>query len=109
MKRKKSMLALALAVGYLSNTLLQPVLHGEEAVIPIQIEDHTLSPSTLSEDTASSSTLTSETEDALSRKKRDLGHPEEIVEIDGVQYVKLSPIITTSLATTLSTSAVIRT
>ena len=44
MKRKKSMLALALAVGYLSNTLLQPVLHGEEAVIPVQIEDHTLSP-----------------------------------------------------------------
>ena len=99
MKRKKSMLALALAVGYLSNTLLQPVLHGEEAVIPVQIEDRTLSPSTLSEDTASSSTLTSETEDTLSRKKRDLGHPEEIVEIDGVQYVKLTPIITTKLET----------
>lgn len=99
MKRKKSMLALALAIGYLSNTLLQPVLHGEEAVIPVQIEDHTLSPSTLSEDTASSSTLTSETEDTLSRKKRDLGHPEEIVEIDGVQYVKLTPIITTKLET----------
>lgn len=99
MRRKKSMLALALAVGYLSNTLLQPVLHGEEAVIPVQIEDHTLSSSTLSEDTASSSTLTSETEDTLSRKKRDLGHPEEIVEIDGVQYVKLTPIITTKLET----------
>lgn len=99
MRRKKSMLALALAVGYLSNTLLQPVLHGEEAVIPVQIEDNTLSPSTLSEDTASSSTLTSETEDTLSRKKRDLGHPEEIVEIDGVQYVKLTPIITTKLET----------
>ena len=99
MKRKKSMLALALAVGYLSNTLLQPALHGEEAVIPVQIEDHTLSPSTLSEDTASSSTLTSEVEDTLSRKKRDLGHPEEIVEIDGVQYVKLTPIITTKLET----------
>ena len=99
MKRKKSMLALALAIGYLSNTLLQPALHGEEAVIPVQIEDHTASPSTLSEDMASSSTLTSETEDALSRKKRDLGHPEEIVEIDGVQYVKLTPIITTKLET----------
>ena len=77
MKRKKSILALALAVGYLSNTLLQPVLHGEEAVIPVQIEDHTLSPSTLSEDMASNSTLTSEVEDTLSRKKRDLGHPED--------------------------------
>lgn len=99
MRRKKSMLALALAVGYLSNTLLQPVLHGEEAVIPVQIEDHTLSPSTISEDPVSSSTLTSETEDTLSRKKRDLGHPEEIVEIDGVQYVKLTPIITTKLET----------
>ena len=99
MRRKKSMLALALAVGYLSNTLLQPVLHGEEAVIPVQIEDYTLSPSTLSEDMASSSTLNSETEDTLSRKKRDLGHPEEIVEIDGVQYVKLTPIITTKLET----------
>lgn len=99
MRRKKSMLALALAVGYLSNTLLQPVFHGEEAVIPIQIEDHTLSPSTLSEDMASNSTLTSEVEDTLSRKKRDLGHPEEIVEIDGVQYVKLTPIITTKLET----------
>lgn len=99
MRRKKSMLALALAVGYLSNTLLQPVLHGEEAVIPVQIEDHTLSSSTLSEDMASNSTLTSEVEDTLSRKKRDLGHPEEIVEIDGVQYVKLTPIITTKLET----------
>lgn len=99
MRRKKSMLALALAVGYLSNTLLQPVLHGEEAVIPVQIEDHTVSPSTLSEDTASNSTLTSEVEDTLSRKKRDIGHPEEIVEIDGVQYVKLTPIITTKLET----------
>ena len=99
MRRKKSMLALALAVGYLSNTLLQPVLHGEEAVIPVQIEDSTLSPSTLSEDMASNSTLTSEVEDTLSRKKRDLGHPEEIVEIDGVQYVKLTPIITTKLET----------
>ena len=99
MKRKKNMLALALAVGYLSNTLLQPVIHGEEAVIPVQIEDHTLSPSTLSEDMASNSTLTSEVEDALSRKKRDLGHPKEIVEIDGVQYVKLTPIITTKLET----------
>lgn len=99
MRRKKSMLALALAVGYLSNTLLQPVLHGEEAVIPVQIEDHTLSPSTLSEDMASSSTLTSEVEDTLSRKKRDLGHPEEIVEINGVQYIKLTPIITTKLET----------
>lgn len=99
MRRKKSMLALALAVGYLSNTLLQPVLHGEEAVIPVQIEDYTLSPSTISEDPVSSSTLTSETEDTLSRKKRDLGHPEEIVEIDGVQYVKLTPIITTKLET----------
>lgn len=99
MKRKKSMLALALAVGYLSNTLLQPVLHGEEAVIPVQIEDHTLSPSTLSEDMASNSTLTSEVEDTLSRKKRDLGHPEEIIEIDGVQYVKLTPIITNKLET----------
>ena len=99
MKRKKNMLALALAVGYLSNTLLQPVLHGEEAVIPVQIEDYTLSPSTLSEELVSSSTLTSETEDTLSRKKRDLGHPEEIVEIDGVQYVKLSPIITTLMET----------
>ena len=99
MRRKKSMLALALAVGYLSNTLLQPVLHGEEAVIPVQIEDHTLSPSTLSEDMASNSTLTSEVEDTLSRKKRDLGHPEKIVEIDGVQYVKLTPIITTLMET----------
>ena len=99
MKRKKSMLALALAVGYLSNTLLQPVLHGEEAVIPVQIEDHTLSPSTISENSVSSSTLTSETEDTLSRKKRDLGYPEEIIEIDGVQYVKLTPIITNKLET----------
>ena len=99
MKRKKSMLALALAVGYLSNTLLQPVLHGEEAVIPVQIEDHTASPSTISENSVSGSTLTSETEDMVSRKKRDLGHPEEIVEIDGVQYVKLTPIITTKLET----------
>ena len=99
MRRKKSMLALALAMGYLSNTLLQPVLHGEEAVIPVQIEDHTVSPSNLSEETVSSSTLTPESEDTLSRKKRDLGHPEEIVEIDGVQYVKLTPIITTKLET----------
>lgn len=99
MRRKKSMLTLALAVGYLSNTLLQPVLHGEEAVIPVQIEDHTVSPSNLSEETVSSSTLTPEFEDTLSRKKRDLGHPEEIVEIDGVQYVKLTPIITTKLET----------
>lgn len=99
MRRKKSMLALTLAVGYLSNTLLQPVFHGEEAVIPVQIEDHTLSPSTLSEDMASNSTLTSEVEDTLSREKRNLGHPEEIVEINGEQYVKLSPIITTLIET----------
>lgn len=98
MRRKKSMLALALAVGYLSNTLLQPVLHGEEAVIPVQIEDHTLSPSTLSEDTASSSTITTPaSENPITTMP--VSHPEEIIEIDGVQYVKLTPIITTKLET----------
>ena len=98
MKRKKSMLALALAVGYLSNTLLQPVLHGEEAVIPVQIEDHTLSPNTLSEDTASSSTITAPTSESPVTTV-PASHPEEIVEINGEQYVKLSPIITTLMET----------
>ena len=98
MRRKKSMLALALAVGYLSNTLLQPVLHGEEAVIPVQIEDHTLSPSTLSEEPASSSTITTPaSENPITTVP--VSHPEEIVEINGEQYVKLSPIITTLMET----------
>ena len=100
MKKKKSLIALALAVGYLSSTLVQPFVHGEETTHPVNVEDHTTSPSTLSEetvtpstlpeDTASGSTLPEETEDTES---------EETIEIDGVEYVKLTPIITTKIET----------
>ena len=90
MKRKKSLIALALAVGYLSSTLVQPFVHGEETTPPVIVEDHTASPSTLSEETASGSTLQEETEDTES---------EETIEIDGVEYIKLTPIITTKIET----------